>query len=177
MTAQAGLDCFGAQHATLGSMSTPRSFQYEYGKDADAVAAVLRNPEFLRWRAEANGDRDVEVKVEGDRVTVARTREVNLPTFAKKMFGSVNRVTDSTVWTQENGRWVGRYEINISGIPGEVKGSISLVPSASGCRFESAFEVTSKVPLFASKLESFMADKVEETLRANAERNAQYLAS
>ena len=38
-------------------MSTPRSFQFEYGKDADAVAAVLRNPEFLRWRAEANGDR------------------------------------------------------------------------------------------------------------------------
>jgi hypothetical protein len=162
-------------------MSTPRSFQYEYGKDADAVAALLRNPEFLRWRAEANGDTDIDVKVEPDpagmRVTVARTREVNLPTFARKMFGSVNRVTDETLWKQENGRWVGEYAINITGIPGEVKGSISLVPSATGCRFESAFEVTSKVPLFASKLESFMADRVEETLRANAERNAQFLAS
>lgn len=162
-------------------MSTPRSFQYEYGKDADAVAAMLRDPEFLRWRAEAAGDTNIDVRIEpaptGMRVTVARTREVNLPGFAKKMFGSVNRIVDETVWKQEDGRWVGEYAINITGIPGEVKGSISLVPLATGCRFESAFEVTSKVPMFASKLESFVADKVEETLRANAERNAQYLSS
>lgn len=162
-------------------MPTPRSFRYEYQKDVEDVAALLRNPEFLRWRCEAAGEKNVDVKVEeaeaGLKVTVSREREVALPGFAKRMFGSVNRIVDETVWRRENGRWVGEYHINIPGIPGEIRGKTSLIPSGQGCAFESAFEVTSNVPMFASKLESFVADKVEETLRANAERNAQYLAS
>jgi hypothetical protein len=162
-------------------MSTPRSFRYDYPKNADVVAAMLRNPEFLRWRAETAGDRNVEVTIEerahGLVVRVARDREVVLPAFARKMFGAVNRVVDETVWTRDGERWLGMYAIEIPGIPGEVKGHLALVPRAEGCSYESAFEVTSKLPMLGSKVESFVADRVEETLRANAERNAQYLAS
>jgi hypothetical protein len=162
-------------------MSTPRRFSYDYPRDAESLAALLQNPEFLRWRAETAGDTNVEVtiqqKADGILVRVARDREVQLPAFAKKMFGSVNRVVDETLWNREGGQWVARYEIEIPGIPGEVKGKSAIVPRASGCSFESAFEVTSRLPMLGSKVESFVADRIEETLRANAERNAQYLAS
>ena len=167
--------------ATFVVMTTPRNFLYEFPLNVEDMAALLRNPEFLRWRAEAAGDKNVEVSVEespsGLRVTVARDREIALPNFAKKMFQSKNRVVDETVWKRDGERWVAQYEIQIPGIPGEVRGRTSIVPSADGCRYESNFEVTSKVPLFGGKLESFVADKVEETMRANAERSTKYAAS
>jgi hypothetical protein len=169
------------QRDIFASMPTPRSFWYEYPADADALAALLRDPAFLRWRAESAGDKNVEITIEqaesGLRVTVARDREVALPAFAKRMFQTKNRVVDETLWKRSGDKWIGDYEIQIPGIPGEVKGQVSLVPCPEGCRYEAAFQVTSKVPMLGSKLESFVADRVEESLRANAERNAQYLAS
>jgi hypothetical protein len=167
-----------AHRATLVPMPTPRNLLYEFPLKVEDMAALLRDPAFLRWRCELAGDKNVEVSVEesagGLRVTVARDREVALPAFAKKMFQSKNRVVDQTVWKREGERWVAQYEIQIPGIPGEVRGRTSIVPSAEGCRYESNFEVTSKVPLLGGKLESFVADRVEETLRANAERSTQY---
>jgi hypothetical protein len=169
------------RRATLLPMPTPRNFLYEFPLKVEDMAALLRDPAFLRWRCEVAGDKNVEVSVEegpaGHRVKVARDREVSLPAFAKKMFQSKNRIVDETVWKQDGERWVAQYEISIPGIPGEVRGRTSIVPSADGCRYESNFEVTSKVPLVGGKLESFVADRVEETLRANAERSTQYAPS
>jgi hypothetical protein len=162
-------------------MPTPRNFLYEFSLNVEDMAARLHDPAFLRWRCEAAGDKNVEVSVEegpnGLRVVVARDREVSLPAFAKRMFQSTNRIVDDTVWKRDGERWVGHYEIQIPGIPGEVRGRTALVPSADGCRYESNFEVTSKVPLVGGKVESFVADRVEETLRANAERSVQYAPS
>jgi hypothetical protein len=162
-------------------MPTPRNFLYQFPLEVEAMAAILRDPAFLRWRCELAGDKNVEVTVEekpeGLRVVVARDREVAVPAFAKRMFQSKNRVVDETVWKRDGERWVAEYQIQIPGIPSEVRGHTALVPSAEGCRYESNFEVTSKVPLLGGKVESFVADRIEETLRANAERSHQYATS
>ncbi len=162
-------------------MGIPRTVIYEYPSGADAVAALLQDPTFLRHRCEAAGESNIEVTVEetpkGLRVVVARDKAVALPAFAKRMFQSASRVVDDTMWTRRDGRWMADYAIEIKGIPSEVRGHSELVPSATGCRYESSFEVTARVPLVGAKIEGFVADRVEESLRANAQRNADELRS
>ena len=84
----------------------------------------------------------------------------------------MSRCLDDVKWKRQGDNWVGQYTLDIAGVPGEVKGTSTLAPSANGCRHESSFEVTARVPLFSGKLESFVADRVEETMRDHAVRNA-----
>jgi hypothetical protein len=160
-------------------MPTPRTVTYEYPAAPDMVAALLRDPEFLRSRSEQAGDKNVEVRVEelgdGLRVVVARDKKVALPAFAKRMFQPTNRITDDVRWRRVGERWVADYTLEIAGVPGEVKGRSTLAPSAAGTVHELWFEVTARVPLLAGKLESFVADRVVETFRDHAVRNAQRL--
>ena len=160
-------------------MPTPRTVMYEYPVGPDAVAALLRDPEFLKTRSEQAGDSNVEVKIEdvgdGLRVVVARDKQLELPAFAKRMFQPKNRITDDVRWKRVGERWVGEYTLEIAGVPGEIKGRTTLAPSGAGCVYESSFQVTARVPLIAGKIESFVADKVEETFRDNAVRNAERL--
>jgi hypothetical protein len=162
-------------------MSTPRKITYEYAAEPDAVAALLGDKAFLKQRAEAAGDTNVEVTVEevadGFRVVVARDKEVELPAFAKRMFKPQNRITDDTTWRREGTRWTASYQVQVSGIPGEVRGQSTLAPSAKGCHYESSFQVTARVPLVGAKLESIVADRLEETFRYNADCNAKHFES
>ena len=162
-------------------MPTSRKVTYEYASDPDGVAALLRDPEFLRRRSEAAGEKNVHVKVEelpdGLHVVVEREKEVDLPAFAKRMFNPQNRIVENTKWRRQGDRWVGEYRVEIAGVPGEVRGKSTLAPSAGGCHYESAFEVTSRIPLVGGKLESWVADKLEETFQQNARRNDEQLKS
>jgi hypothetical protein len=160
-------------------MPTPRTVSWDYATAPDDVAALLRDPEYLRRRSEEAGEKNVQVTVEetidGMRVIVARDKEVELPGFAKRMFAPKNRIIDDVRWTRQGERWVGEYTLEIAGVPGEIRGKSTLFPSASGTRHESSFQVTARVPLLASKLEAFVADRVEETFRDHAVRNAERL--
>lgn len=162
-------------------MSTPRRITYEYAANPDAVFALLHDKDFLRQRAEAAGETNIEVTVEevpdGFRVVVARDKEVDLPAFAKKMFKPQNRIVDDTTWLRKGGQWTANYEVQVAGIPGQVRGQSTLAPSAKGCQYESNFEVTARIPIVGAKLEGIVADRIEETFRANAERNAKQFES
>ncbi len=157
-------------------MPTPRTVSWDYATAPDDVAALLRDPDYLRRRSEEAGEKNVQVTVEdtvdGMRVIVARDKEVELPGFAKRMFAPKNRIVDDVRWTRQGERWVGEYTLEIAGVPGEIRGKSTLIPSASGTRHESSFQVTARVPLLAGKLEAFVADRVEETFRDHAARNA-----
>jgi hypothetical protein len=162
-------------------MPTPRTISYEYAANADQVAALLKDPEFLRKRSEAAGESNVDVRVEetsdGIHVVTARDKVVELPSFAKRMFSPSNRIVEDTTWRRQGEQWVAEYAIEITGIPGEVRGRSTLAPTASGCRYESRFEVTARIPMVGGKLEGFVAERIEEQLRANAARNAEFLKS
>jgi len=157
-------------------MPTPRTVTYDYATGPDTVAALLRDPDFLKRRCEEAGEKNVEIVIEdtsdGLRVMVARDKQVELPSFAKRMFQPKNRIVDEMKWKRQGDNWVGQYTLEIAGVPGEVKGISTLTASPNGCRHECSFEVTSRVPLFSGKLESFVADRVEETMRDHAVRNA-----
>jgi hypothetical protein len=162
-------------------MPTPRKFTYEYPADPDSVAALMRDPAFLKRRCEAAGESNVEVTIEeltdGMRVVVARDKAVDLPSFAKRMFKPQNRIVDDTHWRRQGEQWVGDYQVAIAGIPGEVRGTSTIAKTATGCEYISAFEVTARIPIVGGKLEGFVADKIEEAFRSNAKSNAEQLKS
>jgi hypothetical protein len=156
-------------------MPTPRRVLYAYPADPEAVLGLMRDPEFLKYRHEAVGEKNVEVQVEelpdGLHLVIARDKEVQLPGFARRLFNPKNRITDHQHWYRDGERWVAEYQVQIAGVPGHVRGTAALVPSPTGCDFVSAFEVTANVPLVGGKLESFLADRVEEALRLGTEHN------
>ncbi len=162
-------------------MPTQRRIQRDYACSPGDLVALFRDPEFLRARCHAAGDQDVTVTVEqqtsGFRLLIVRERDVSLPSFARRLFKPRTRISDQSQWRRDAYGWTADYAIQIHGLSGETRGRTTVTPRPFGCRYESYFEVTSTVALLGSKIEGFIADRIEEGLSLGAERNAAFLAS
>jgi hypothetical protein len=161
-------------------MATTRTVTFEYSASPDEVAALLQDPVFLRYRSESAGEHNIDVRVSqeagGVRVTVAREKEVDVPAFAKMVLGNARRAVESTLWRKDGQRWLAQYNIEVGGVPVKAGGKSVLEPSARGCKYTSTFEISAKIPLIGGRIEGFVADGLDEQLRANAERNAEALS-
>ncbi len=157
-------------------MPAARKISYRYSCETATVAELLLDPNYLRTRCESLGDRNVDVRVtpQGDayRVVVARDQVAELPSFAKKLFKTENRVVDDTLWRRDGDRWVADYKIDIPGTPGKVAGRSELIPDGNGCRYVTRFEVTANVPLLGAKLEEYVADRIASTMESGVQTNA-----
>lgn len=162
-------------------MSTVRTVTCEYVASPAQVAALLTDPAYLRQRSESNGERNIEIRVEkseaGTRVIVARDRplHIKIPAFAKAAVESASRAVENTLWHAEGDRWLADYTIEVPGLPITVRGQSVLAPAAGGCKYTSTFAVTARIPLFASKVESMVADGFVEQLTLNTQRNTEAL--
>jgi hypothetical protein len=161
-------------------MSTSRTVAFEYPEPPAEVAALLQDPVYLRYRSEQAGEHNIDVKVEprgtGVQVTVAREKEVDVPAFARAVIGSSKRAVESTHWRAEGERFVAEYTIEVPGLPVKTHGQSTFVKSARGCRYESRFEVSARIPLIGGRIEALVADGLVEQMTANAERNAAALS-
>lgn len=161
-------------------MATTRTVTFDYPDAPADVTALLQDPVFLRYRSEAAGERNVEVRVEptagGVQVTVSREKDVDVPAFARVVVGSSNRAVESTSWRTEGERFSAEYTIEVPGLPVKTQGKSTFVANAGGCRYTSTFQVTARVPLIGGKIEALVADKLQEQMLANAQRNAEALA-
>jgi hypothetical protein len=163
------------------SMSTKRTFSFHYECSPEHVAALLRDPEFLRRRCEAAGDRNVTIELtavqDGVHMTVARERTIVLPALVASFVSPTNRAVETTTWRRDGDRWQADYSLEVDGLPGKVSGHSTLTATESGTHYESTFEVSARFPLIARKLEGLIADGFTEQLAINAERNAEALKS
>jgi hypothetical protein len=161
------------------AMPTSRTFTFDYPADLESVAALLHDPDFLRKRCEAAGDRNVEINIQaiqdGVHMTVARERTMELPAIVKSIVSPTNRAVETTTWRRHDGAWQADYSLEVAGLPGKVSGHSELRSSPSGTHYTSTFEVTAKWPLIAKRIETAIADGFTEQLAINAERNAEAL--
>jgi hypothetical protein len=153
---------------------------FEYPQPPGEVAALLQDPVFLRYRSESAGEQNIDVRVEnvsgGVRVSVAREKEVDVPAFAKPILGSARRAVETTVWRQQGDRWLAEYTIEVGGVPVKVGGKSVLEPTPrGGCSYTSTFEITARIPFIGGRIEGFVADGLDEQLRANVDRNLEAL--
>ncbi|MFT3924426.1 MAG: DUF2505 domain-containing protein [Myxococcales bacterium] len=164
-------------------MTVSRRISFEYAADPDRVAALVLDPGFLRDRSAAAGDREIDIQLDevdgGFRLTIARQRTIDLPHFVKGWVEPTHWATEKTYWRRQGKRWVAEFAVEVQGMPGRASGRSFLEPSSAGCRYESTFEVTAKVPVpfLGSRIETLLADGLAEQLLFNAARNAAALAS
>ena len=150
-----------------------------YAQDIDTVYRFVTDPERIKKRCEASGEKNVRIQVEesGGTLVITSTREIDsdLPGFAKKLFSATNTIVERREWRDAGDKKTCRSHIDVVGTPGKIDSNISISPSGSGCTYDIEFEVTAKVPLIRKKLEEFVAKTTMEGMREEHEFNQREL--
>ncbi len=140
-----------------------------YKQDVDTVYRFVTDPENLKKRCEAAGERNVRVDVEesGGMKIITMTREIDsdLPGFAKKLFNSTNTIIERREWRDAGDKKTCKSHIDVVGTPGKIDSNITISPGGSGCTYDIQFEATAKVPLIRKKLEEFIEKTTMEGMR------------
>jgi len=150
-----------------------------YKQDVDTVYRFVTDPENIKKRCEASGERNVRVQVEeaGGTKVITSTREIDsdLPGFAKKLFSSTNTIIERREWRDAGERKTCKSHIDVVGTPGKIDANVTLSPNGSGSTYDIQFEVTAKVPLIRKKLEEFIAKTTADGMRDEHDYNQRVL--
>ncbi|MCA5892796.1 DUF2505 domain-containing protein [Isoptericola sp. NEAU-Y5] len=155
-----------------------------YPADADAVAAMLADESFVRWRAERAGPGRVEqVDVAGDpaggfTVSVRRTLPTDLiPAQARPLVGDHLEVRQAEAWEgAASGPRVGTVAVEIAGTPVRVTGRVVLEQLPDGdTRQVYEVEVRASIPLFGATVADAAARAVRTTLEAEGAAGREWL--
>jgi hypothetical protein len=152
-----------------------------YEQDVDTVYRFVTDPEVIKKRSQAMGEKNIRVQVDeaGGTKTITSTREIesDLPGFAKKLFSSTNTIVERREWRDAGDKKTCKGHIDIVGTPGKIDSNITISPSGTGCTYDIEFEVSAKVPLIRKKLEEFVAKTTLEGMRDEHEYNKRELAA
>ncbi len=155
------------------------NFSINYSQDIDTVYRFMTDPEEIKKRCEALGEKNVRIKVDeaGGTKTITLTREIDsdLPGFAKKLFNSTNTIVERLEWRDVGDKKTCKSHIDVLGTPGKIDSNITISPSESGCTYDNQFEVTAKVPLIRKKLEEFVAKTTLDGIRDEHQYNQRTL--
>jgi hypothetical protein len=150
-----------------------------YTQDVDTVYRFVTDPENIKKRCEASGERNVRIEVQeaGGTKTITSTREIDsdLPGFAKKLFSATNTIIERREWRDAGEKKTCKSHIDVVGTPGKIDSNVTISPSGSGCTYDIEFEVTAKVPLIRKKLEAFIAKTTAEGMRDEHDYNQRAL--
>jgi Protein of unknown function (DUF2505) len=146
-----------------------------YKQDVDTVYRFVTDPENIKKRCEASGERNVRIQVEesGGTKIITSTREIDsdLPGFAKKLFSATNTIVERREWRDAGAKKTCKSHIDVVGTPGKIDSNVTISPSGSGCTYDVEFEVTAKVPLIRKRLEEFVAKTTMEGMRDEHDYN------
>ena len=150
-----------------------------YTQDVDTVYRFVTDPENIKKRCEASGERNVRIEVEeaGGTKIITATREIDsdLPGFAKKLFNATNTIIERREWRDAGDKKTCKSHIDVVGTPGKIDSNVTISPSGSGCTYEIEFAATAKVPLIRRKLEQFIAKTTAEGMRDEHDYNQRTL--
>ena len=148
-------------------------------QDVDTVYQFVTDPENIKKRCEASGERNVRIEVEeaGGTKIITATREIDsdLPGFAKKLFNATNTIIERREWRDAGDKKTCKSHIDVVGTPGKIDSNVTISPSGSGCAYDIEFEATAKVPLIRRKLEQFIAKTTAEGMRDEHDYNQRTL--
>ena len=152
-----------------------------YTQDIDTVYRFVTDPEVIKKRSEALGEKNIKVEVQesGGTKTITSTRDVesDLPGFAKKLFSATNTIVERREWRDAGDKKTCKSHIDVLKTPGSIDSNVTISPNGSGCTYDIEFEVSAKVPLIRKKLEEFVAKTTMEGMRDEHEYNQREIAS
>jgi hypothetical protein len=162
---------------------TETAVRHHFDVDVDRMYALVTDPDFLRRRAEAAGEQNVDVAVDrtGEPVTVQITREVEqgLPSFMKKLFSPRNRLIDRQSWRREGGARVSDWTVQVGdGKRIQLRGRLTLAPGAAGgCDYTESFSAEANIPLVGGRVAKYVLGETEATIRRQVEFTVKELAA
>ena len=114
-----------------------------YTQDVNTVYDFVTDPENIKKRCEASGERNVRIEVEeaGGTKIITATREIDsdLPGFAKKLFNATNTIIERREWRDAGEKKTCKSHIDVVGTPGKIDSSVTISPSGSGCTYDIEF--------------------------------------
>jgi hypothetical protein len=160
-----------------------------YDASVDDVFALFTDPEVVRARYEAAGDRDIEILEcgpqgrpdgEGFVIRTSRTVDVDLPGFARKVLKPTNTMIQTDTWSARDldGARDGDFEIDVKGSPVKVSGEMRIEPTADGgTRHTVEGKLDVKVPLIGGKVASWAEGPSQQRLDAEYAFHRQRLST
>ncbi|WP_278235180.1 DUF2505 domain-containing protein [Isoptericola sp. AK164] len=156
-----------------------------YPADTASVAAMLSDPEFLRWRARDPGAAAATVVDQsgsphaGFTVALRRTLPTDvIPVHLRHVVGDQLEIRQAEAWEPPTeGRYTGTVVVEITGAPVRLTGTLLLAPTDDGGTRQVVDGVVhASVPLFAAAVEDAAAAAVRRALEAEAQAGRDWLA-
>jgi hypothetical protein len=148
---------------------------HTYAASVEQVASLFVDPEVVRARYAAAGDRDLEILdcgTDGDDLVIHTRRTVDvegLPGFATKVLKPTNTMEQVDVWDAPDagGARNGSFTIDVKGAPVKVSGTMRLEPTPEGgTRHTVAGRFDVKVPLVGGKIADWAEGPAQQRLDA-----------
>jgi len=143
--------------------------QIPYDQPLDTVFALLTDPQAIRTRCEAVGERNVRVEVEdntGPKVRVDRDIVVDLPSFARRFFDVQNHIRERSIWSADGSARRCTSEM-VLGKVGRIDMQTTLRERGRRCDCEVTFSVHGDVPrLIRKRAETFLESMTAAAVRA-----------
>ncbi|NLE47095.1 MAG: DUF2505 domain-containing protein [Sandaracinaceae bacterium] len=127
---------------------------FRFDQSADTVYEWVRDPDVIKRRGTALGEREIVVRQEGNAVLVERTVDAEVPSFAKKLFKPTNRVHETKDWDPATRS--AKLLVDIKGTPVSIEGTIRIVPDGDGCLYNVDYTVKCSIPLIGKKLAEYV---------------------
>jgi len=148
--------------------------RHHFAVDVERMFALVTDPDFLRRRAEALGERDIAITVDRAsgqlEIEIKREVEQSLPSFMKKLFAPRQTLIDRQAWKSEGGAHVSDWTVQVGdGKRLQLRGRLSLAPAAGGCDYTEAFNASSSIPLLGGRIEKFVLGETEASIRKQIE--------
>ena len=155
-------------------MGTKLTKKLTYDATAEAVAAMLDDPEFREEVLERQRVVRGSVTIDGDVVTIEQVRSADdIPSFAQKFVGDEILIVQTENWTSPTSADV---RLTIPGKPGEAVGTLELVESGGTTTEVVDLDLTVKIPLVGGKIEQLIAGIFSAALDVEQKAGREWLA-
>jgi Protein of unknown function (DUF2505) len=167
----------------------PLTGDQTYAAAVDDVMALFADPEVVRARYEAAGDRDIEIlecgpqdrpNGEGFVIRTSRTVDVDVPSFARKVLKPTNTMIQTDTWGARDvdGARDGDFDIEVKGAPVHVSGEMRIEPTNDGgTRHTVDGKLDVKIPLIGGKVANWAEGPSQQRLDAEYAFHRQRLSS
>lgn len=143
---------------------------HEFDASIDACWAMFDDPESHVAKFTAMGHRELEVvEVEADedhlRIVIDRLVDVEVPSFARKVFQPTNRVRSVDEWVRKDRTTcAGTFVLSTKGVPVEISGTTLLTGDGARSHYTIEVDVTVKVPLIGGRVAEVARGIVDQQL-------------
>lgn len=146
--------------------------EYTYPYSAKDIYALLTDPDFLVERSEHNGEQNVSAELYDDDgkdlVKLHVERELELPSFLKKMFHPYQIIDIDELWSIVGSSYIGKAEYEVQGQPVHISTETIIKDDDSGgCVIFVSVKAKASVPLVAKKVEKFICENFLNTAKAS----------